>query len=116
MNCKNCEGYDTAFGCGIFKCNNILSKRLDAYEEAEKQGLLIRLPRKLGDDTVYAIIPTPLLDSKMIIVPIVRCGECRHWKRIRNDCILASCELDAVVRSEDFFCADGRRKDDDKNI
>lgn len=55
MNCKNCEGYDTAFGCGIFKCNNILSKRLDAYEEAEKQGLLIRLPCKLGD-TVYHIV------------------------------------------------------------
>lgn len=45
--------------------------------------------------------------------PVVRCGECKHWKRIRNDCILASCELDALVRSENFFCADGERKDGD---
>lgn len=47
------------------------------------------------------------------LVPVVRCGECKHWKRIRNDCILASCELDALVRSEDFFCADGEMKDGD---
>ena len=47
------------------------------------------------------------------VVPVVRCGECKYWKRIRNDCILASCELYALVRSEDFFCADGVRKDGD---
>ena len=47
-------------------------------------------------------------------LPVVRCGECKHWKRIRNDCILASCELYALVRSEDFFCADGERKDGDE--
>lgn len=50
------------------------------------------------------------------VVPVVRCGECKHWKRIRNDCILASCELDALVRSEDFFCADGERKDGEGNV
>ena len=45
------------------------------------------------------------------VMPVVRCGECKHWKRIRNDCILASCELYALVRSEDFFCADGEKRD-----
>lgn len=49
MICEKCEGYDTAFGCGLFKCNNILSKRLAAYEDAEENGLLIRLPCKVGD-------------------------------------------------------------------
>lgn len=53
MTCKNCEGYDTAFGCGLFKCNNILSKRLAAYEDAEEQGLLVRLPCKVGDMVYY---------------------------------------------------------------
>ena len=46
------------------------------------------------------------------VVEVVRCGECKHWKRIRNDCILASCELYELVRSEDFFCADGERRND----
>lgn len=50
------------------------------------------------------------------VAPVVRCGECKHWKRIRNDCILASCELDALVQSEDFFCADGERKDGDGDV
>ncbi len=54
MICKNCEGYDTAFGCGLFKCNNILSKRLAAYADAEEQGLLVRLPCKTGDTLFVA--------------------------------------------------------------
>ena len=41
---------------------------------------------------------------------VVTCGECKHWFRIKKDCILASCELDALVRSEDFFCAAGERE------
>lgn len=45
------------------------------------------------------------------VVAMVRCGECKHWIRIKKDCILASCELDALVRCEDFFCANGERKD-----
>ena len=42
--------------------------------------------------------------------PVVNCGECKHWFRIKKDCVLASCELDALVRSEDFFCAAGERE------
>jgi hypothetical protein len=68
----------------------------------------------LGDETVH--IPTLLFAQKRIeaipaadVVEVVRCGECKYWKRIKNDCILASCELDALVRSEDFFCADGAK-------
>lgn len=49
MKCKNCEGYDTAFGCGLYKCNYILSKRLAAYTDAEEQGRLVRTPYKVGD-------------------------------------------------------------------
>ena len=52
--CKKCEGYDTAFGCGLFKCNNVLSKRLAAYEDAEEQGLLVILPCKVGDTLFLA--------------------------------------------------------------
>ena len=64
MTCKNCEGYDTAFGCGLFKCNNILSKRLAVYTEAEEQGLLVRLPCKVGD-TIYVIFDGKIWDGEV---------------------------------------------------
>lgn len=65
-----------------------------------------------GEVFVVDLLRIPAAD----VVPVVRCSECKHWKRIRNDCILASCELYALVRSEDFFCADGVRKDGDGDV
>jgi hypothetical protein len=45
------------------------------------------------------------------IMPVVRCKDCKHWRLIKDDCFLAPCDLDWVVRSEDFFCAYGDRRD-----
>lgn len=45
------------------------------------------------------------------VVEVVRCKDCKHWFRIKKDCILASCDLDGIVRHEDYFCACGARKD-----
>lgn len=53
--CKNCSEWDH-----LGKCMNICGKPLDALEEfneyknLEEQGLLLRLPCKVGD-TVYLI-------------------------------------------------------------
>ena len=43
------------------------------------------------------------------VVEVVRCRDCKHWFRIKKDCILASCDLDGLIRHEDFFCASGAR-------
>ena len=45
------------------------------------------------------------------VVPVVRCGECKHW--FDNGTDLCSCDRDALLRRRDFFCADGARMDGD---
>ena len=75
--------------------------------EAAKMAVVEALGK--GYSPFNAIVMLPAAD----VVPVVRCGECKHWRRIRNDCFLASCELYALVRSEDFFCADGEKKGGD---
>ena len=44
--------------------------------------------------------------------PVVTCADCKHWTRIKKDCILASCDLDALVRCEDFYCANGEKREE----
>ena len=46
-------------------------------------------------------------------VPVVRCGECKKWNRYK-DGIKGLCgHSDHVMPTrEDFYCADGERKDD----
>ena len=44
--------------------------------------------------------------------PVVTCADCKHWVRIKKDCILASCDLDALVRCEDFYCANGEKREE----
>ena len=39
---------------------------------------------------------------------IVRCKDCKHW--VRNGTEFASCDLDALVRSACFFCANGEER------
>ena len=61
------------------------------------------------DDMINAVDDFPAADVK----PVVCCRDCVHWTRIKKDCIMASCELDALVRYEDFFCACGRKREAD---
>lgn len=53
MKCEECEV--RAFRhCTAIGCRNRLKDRLAAYEDAAEQGLLVRLPCKVGD-TVWVI-------------------------------------------------------------
>ena len=54
MDCDKCEIKYRENCCSKKLCLNALIDRLAAYEDAEEQGLLIRLPCKVGD-TVYVI-------------------------------------------------------------
>lgn len=42
---------------------------------------------------------------------IVRCEFCKYWKRSKRDAVYGSCDRDALMRSENFFCAAGERRD-----
>lgn len=54
MDCGNCEIKYRESCCSLYNCRNALINKLAAYEDAEEQGLLVRLPCKVGD-TVYEI-------------------------------------------------------------
>lgn len=42
--------------------------------------------------------------------PIVRCRDCKHWFNAPVADGFNSCELDALIRHEDFFCAAGEKR------
>ena len=52
---------------------------------------------------------------------IVRCMDCRYWlpmNRFQEDYQPGNgeCELNCWIRQMDWFCADGRRKDDETDV
>ena len=74
------------------------------------------------DDMINAVEDYPAAD----VVPVVRCGECKHFNDDDGDC---RCVKDAEWDEEtatwygfvsyhmpDFFCADGERKDGDGDV
>lgn len=61
-----------------------------------------------ADDACYIVNHIQAAD----VQPVVACADCKHWKRIKKDCILASCDLDALVRCEDFYCANGEKREE----
>ena len=46
------------------------------------------------------------------VVEVVRCKDCRYWHEAPAADGFNSCEMDALIRHEMFFCANGERKDD----
>ena len=54
MDCDNCEIKYRESCCSLYLCRNALINKLAAYEDTEEQGLLVRLPCKVGD-TLYEI-------------------------------------------------------------
>ena len=55
MACESCEIKYQESCCSLYYCRNALIGKLAVYEDAEEQGLLIRLPCKVGD-TVYQVV------------------------------------------------------------
>lgn len=83
-------------------------KRIDMLEELDRlQSVYVDALDKA--DVTMAVLRVRASDA----VPVVRCGECKHW--FENGTDLCSCDRDALLRSRDFFCADGERKYGDGN-
>lgn len=72
------------------------------------------------NDAMDAVKDAPAAD----VVPVVQCGECKHWERYDNTAGCGYChkvkfEYGAngyvfnPVREPDFYCADGARMDGD---
>lgn len=45
---------------------------------------------------------------------IIRCKECKHWYDAPAIDEYNSCELDALIRHKDFYCANAERRTDDR--
>lgn len=66
------------------------------------------------DSILFAIETAPTVDA----VPVVRCNDCDHmkWKRsIYTDGTInrcRRCELDNKEHPNDWFCADGKRRNE----
>lgn len=43
---------------------------------------------------------------------IVRCKNCKYWFNTPATAIYNSCERDALIRHEDFFCAAGEKREE----
>lgn len=63
---------------------------------------------------LWDIDDSPTIDA----VPVVRCGECKHWRRygldVSNRKEYGRCEwIDSTTHTpyEDWFCADGERRE-----
>ncbi len=47
------------------------------------------------------------------VVPVVRCGECKHWER---DVQIGTCSINGERHFGGWFCADGEREDGAANV
>lgn len=70
------------------------------------------------NDAVFCIKDSSIIDA----VPVVRCKDCRNWDTSWKPhsyeplCPRYYCAITDLVTTGDWFCADGERKDDDKNL
>lgn len=68
------------------------------------RGLLKPLDRYLGSTSSFA----PSADA----VEVIRCKDCKHWYDAPVIKEYNSCELDALIRHKDFYCANAERRTD----
>ncbi|MBO7668986.1 MAG: hypothetical protein J6S60_00215 [Oscillospiraceae bacterium] len=54
-------------------------------------------------------------EAALAVVEVVRCKDCKHWFRAKNVTSRGSCDTDALLRHEDFWCAAGERRVDDED-
>jgi hypothetical protein len=82
----NCGCYDWCATCTGAECLEVqrMLDRLAAYEDAEEQGLLVR---------------------------VVRCKDCKHWAESQTSGEYGSCDKDALLRWSDFWCAEAAPKE-----
>ena len=49
------------------------------------------------------------------VKPVVRCKDCANWARADGK-VYGSCSIDALIRNEDFWCANGVENDDGEDV
>ena len=83
---------------------------------AEALNLLEQEGRRTNEVLAYGhcfgiVASAPAAD----VVEVVRCGHCKFYKESRYFPNEKICGLSHLFHSEDFFCAFGKRKDNETN-
>lgn len=86
----------------LIDTNFILDEFLKRYTERERDGKLIFAACEIKQDFADMISNAPTVDA----VEVVRCKDCKYFKT-------RLCENEDNY--DDWFCADGERKDGDGN-
>lgn len=89
---KKCGGY-----CAQCNFETKISEKLAAYEDAEEQGLLLKLPCKVGD-TLYSALGEKVMKSEVLSVKY-HCEAENHGVFIRERIII---ETDDIVTEINF--------------
>ena len=88
--------------------------------QQHREGVLGGYEYDEGVAFVYAAAHNHIIDvikhlPSSDVQPVVRCKDCKHWNDAPAADGLNSCEMDALIRHESFFCANGERKDGEQN-
>lgn len=74
-------------------------------------NITVPIQVNLPDDWMEQIVNRLRNDPESEWVEIVRCKDCKHWHDAPTSDGYNSCEKDALIRHEDFFCAAAERKE-----
>ena len=86
----------------LIDADALLDEFLNRYTEREKEGNLVFAACEIKQDFADMISNVPTVDA----VKVVRCRECKYFKT-------PLCQIED--NHDNWFCADGERKDGDGN-
>jgi len=88
---------------------------MDKQTAADLLDNLVGMVEDTQENDYDAALKMGIEALKADVQPVVRCKDCKHWNDAPAADGLNSCEMDALIRHESFFCANGERKDGEQN-
>lgn len=70
--------------------------------------LIVRVPKRYKVNKVR--VEEIGTDKTVDYESVVRCKDCKYWFTVQSSHGCHSCEHDAMIRYEDFYCAYGRKE------
>lgn len=83
-------------------CKEQLEEETGAYRKGRNAGLRVAMSAAMNKDSI------PAADVR----PVVLCRDCKFWFNAPAADGFNSCELDALIRHENFFCAAGEKREE----
>ena len=81
----------------------------DAWKADIDENYVFTGFKELREDVIQSIDAQPTVDA----VPVIRCKDCKRWRRSKSDTTVMVCDWDRYERTENDYCSWAKRKDDD---